>query len=56
MITADDIRKEKNRYAREWRKKNPDKCKEYSDRYWAKKLKERGDVNGAESDNRCEAD
>ena len=30
-------RKEQARYAREWRKKNPQKAKAIKERYWAKK-------------------
>lgn len=31
----------RKRYQREWRKKNPDKSREYMERYWAKKAAER---------------
>lgn len=27
-------------YAREWRKRNPDKCREYQRRYWERKAAE----------------
>ena len=27
----------KRQYSREWRKKNPEKVREYNDRYWQKK-------------------
>lgn len=37
----DKARQEKNRYMREYRKKNPDKIRAINDRYWAnKKIKE----------------
>ena len=31
------IRQARSAYLREWRKKNPNKSKEYSDRYWEKR-------------------
>ena len=34
------VRKAKNAYQREWYKRNPEKRKEYSDRYWIKKILE----------------
>lgn len=30
----------KNRYQREWRRKNSEKVKEYQERHWEKKVKE----------------
>ncbi len=33
----EDIRKAKAAYARDWRRKNPDKVKRIQDRYWEKK-------------------
>ena len=30
----------KRKYQREWRKNNPDKVKEYNERYWEKKGRE----------------
>jgi hypothetical protein len=33
-------REARNRYYREWRKKNPEKVKESNERYWAKKAAE----------------
>jgi len=36
-----ELAREKQReYLREWRKKNPDKVKEYNKRYWRKKALE----------------
>lgn len=35
--TLDKVRELKNSYAKEWRKKNPDKMKEYRENYWIKK-------------------
>lgn len=32
----------KNKYLREWRKKNPEKVKAAADRYWAKKAAQAG--------------
>ncbi len=45
----EELAREKQReYLREWRKKNPDKVKEYNKRYWRKKalemLKEQQDA------------
>lgn len=37
IMLSDEARKEKNRYAREWRKKNPDKVKATQERYWERK-------------------
>ena len=38
-------------YAREWRKKNPEKVKKYNENYWLKKAKEmEGTPNGADAD------
>jgi len=41
---SDEARKAKNdyqrKYLKEWRKKNPDKSKEYQNRYWEKKFTE----------------
>lgn len=35
------IKEEKNRYAREWRAKNPDRVKAANRKYWLKKISER---------------
>ena len=32
--------KARNRYQREWRKRNPDKQKQYIERYWMKKAQQ----------------
>lgn len=37
----DLAREEKNKYLREWRKKNPDRVREYNRRYWRKKAAEK---------------
>lgn len=36
------IRKARNKYLREWKQKNPEKKKEYEQRYWLKKAIEYG--------------
>lgn len=38
----------KSRYYREWRKKNPDKLKQYNQKFWAKKAREleKGELDG----------
>ena len=36
-ITPEDVRKAKAQYMKEWRKKNPEKEKQYKDNYWRKK-------------------
>ncbi len=41
----DAARQARNRYVREWRKKNPDKEKRARERYWAKKAKQAADLN-----------
>lgn len=33
---TDTAKQAKNRYAREWRKNNPEKVKAYQERYWKK--------------------
>lgn len=38
--TADEARKARNAYYREWRKKNPDKVRATQMRYWEKKATE----------------
>lgn len=35
------IREERNRYAREWRRKNPERVAEINRKYWARKALER---------------
>lgn len=32
-----DAREARNKYSREWRKKNPDKVKSYREKYWTRK-------------------
>lgn len=42
-------RQERNKYYREWRKKNPDKIRDINARYWMKRAEKlEGDVNRAE--------
>lgn len=42
------IREEKNRQAREWRRKNPDKVRAQNERYWRKKAMAILEVRNAE--------
>ena len=35
------VREERRRYAREWRKKNPEKVRAANQRYWERKVKAR---------------
>ena len=35
------VRKERSRYAREWRKKNPEKVRAANQRYWERKVQAR---------------
>lgn len=37
---SDDARAKRNKYMREYRKKNKDKIAEYNRRYWERKAKE----------------
>lgn len=37
---TDSAREAKRAYARAWNKKNPDKLREYRERYWEKKARE----------------
>lgn len=41
MTLSEKAREERNRYQREWRKRNKDKVKAYKERYWLKKAEER---------------
>ena len=38
--TAEELRKARNEYYRQWRKKNPEKVKAAQLRYWKRKLEE----------------
>ena len=38
--TQDAINMARRAYAKEWRAKNKDKCKEYRERYWLKRAQE----------------
>ena len=38
--TAEELRKARNEYYRQWRKKNPEKVKAAQLRYWMRKLEE----------------
>lgn len=40
MTDKELAREAKNRYLREWRKRNPEKVKAAEERYWARKAKE----------------
>ncbi len=40
MTLEEKIRKAKNAYLREWRRKNPEKAKAIRERYWEKKVAE----------------
>ena len=39
-MTKKTARELANKYLRDWRKKNPEKVREYHMRYWAKKARE----------------
>ena len=40
MTLSKEAKKSRAEYMKEWRRKNPEKNKEYQRRYWAKKAKE----------------
>ena len=40
MALSEEARQLKNQRAREWRRKNPEKEREYHERYWEKKARE----------------
>ena len=40
-MASEKAKKERAEYMREWRRKNPDKSREYMERYWMKKAAER---------------
>ena len=42
------MKESRNKYMREWRKKHPEKVKEYQDKYWAKKAAQAAEVENAE--------
>lgn len=43
-------RQERNKYAKEWRKNNPNKVKAANQRYWERKAaKRREEVNGSDN-------
>lgn len=42
-------REARNRYYREWRKRNKDKVKESNKRYWERKAKKEGEVKELET-------
>ena len=48
MVDLEAIKKAKNEYMKEWRKKNKDKVKAAQERYWEKKIKEQGENNSDE--------
>lgn len=37
MASNDQIKQARNAYMREWRRKNPERAKEISDRYWERR-------------------
>lgn len=45
---SDEARARKNAYLREWRKKNPDKVKEISNRYWERKAEQSAKISKEE--------
>ena len=47
------IRKEKNAYMREWRRRNPEKAKEINRRYWSNRVlaKKGGSNDGKTAEN-----
>ena len=46
----DEARAARNAYAREWRKKNPDKVKAAASRYWAKRAAEQKEAGSYADD------
>lgn len=40
MALSEEARKARNKYMREWKKKNPDKVRRYNERMWEKKAKQ----------------
>lgn len=47
--TKQKIRAARNAYAREWRRKNPERAKEISDRYWARRAERLAAAEEAEN-------
>lgn len=45
---AEEARKARNQYAREWRAKNRDKVRQYNQNYWVKKAANNGETATAE--------
>lgn len=49
---SDAARIARNEYAREWRKRNPDKVKKANERYWERKAKApEGNSSATQADN-----
>lgn len=54
MALSEKARKAKNAYQREWRRRNPEKIKEYTKRHWermAERLEKEDDTASAEDEN-----
>lgn len=52
---TEEAKEAKRAYYREWRKKNPNKGKEYTARYWEKKAAEKEQEKGQNKSNREKA-
>ena len=39
MALSKEAKEAKNKYFREWRKRNPEKVREYKERYWENRAK-----------------
>ena len=50
-MTDKAAREAKNRYLREWRKRNPERVRAAEERYWARKAKEEAKESDAEKQN-----
>ena len=44
---SETAREAKNQYSRDWRKNNPDKVKEYNQRYWERQALKRAEKSKA---------
>lgn len=49
MASYEAIKKARAEYAREWRRKNPDKVREINRRYWEKKAAQMQESEGKQS-------
>lgn len=50
VFLSDEAKKARSEYAREWRRKNPDRVRANNQRYWQKKAAQRKEADNAAKD------